>query len=42
VIELADSTAMPGFIDAHIYIAAKLPSTTNATEDWLTEAAIAN
>ncbi len=40
VIDLADSTIMPGFIDAHVHIAAKLPSTTNATEDWLTHSDI--
>ena len=31
VIDLADSTVMPGFIDAHVHITAKLPSATNAT-----------
>jgi imidazolonepropionase-like amidohydrolase len=40
VIDLADSTVMPGFIDAHIHIAAKLPSAANATEDWLTHSDI--
>jgi imidazolonepropionase-like amidohydrolase len=40
VIDLADSTVMPGFIDAHVHIAAKLPSSTNATEDWLTHSDI--
>lgn len=27
---------MPGFIDCHVHISAKLPSRTNATEDWRT------
>ncbi len=40
VIDLSDSTVMPGFIDAHIHISAKLPSRTNATEDWVTHSAI--
>ena len=40
VIDLADSTVMPGFIDAHVHIAAKLPSSSNATEDWLTHSDI--
>jgi len=31
---------MPGFIDVHIHIGAKLPSTTNATEDWVTHSAL--
>ena len=40
VIDLADSTVMPGFIDAHVHIAAKLPSSSNAIEDWLTHSDI--
>lgn len=40
VIDLMDSTVMPGFIDAHVHLAAKLPSTNNATEDWLTHSDI--
>lgn len=40
VIDLSKATVMPGFIDAHIHIGAKLPSTTNATEDWVTHSAL--
>ncbi|MFL6843998.1 MAG: amidohydrolase family protein [Allosphingosinicella sp.] len=36
VVDLSDETVMPGFIDAHVHIASKLPSRVNATEDWLT------
>jgi imidazolonepropionase-like amidohydrolase len=36
VIDLSSATVMPGFIDVHVHISAKLPSRTNATEDWLT------
>jgi len=36
VVDLSTRTVMPGFIDCHIHISAKLPSQTNATEDWLT------
>jgi imidazolonepropionase-like amidohydrolase len=40
VIDLTQSTVMPGFIDAHIHITSKLPSRVNATEDWLTHTAV--
>ncbi len=36
IIDLSHSTVMPGFIDCHVHVAAKLPSRTNAIEDWLT------
>jgi imidazolonepropionase-like amidohydrolase len=40
VIDLSQATVMPGFIDVHIHVGAKLPSTTNATEDWVTHSAL--
>jgi imidazolonepropionase-like amidohydrolase len=40
VIDLSKSTVLPGFIDVHVHIGAKLPSRTNATEDWVTHSAI--
>jgi len=39
-IELGDATLLPGFIDCHVHIAAKLPSRTNAVEDALSHSDI--
>jgi len=36
IVDLSHDTVMPGFIDCHVHISAKLPSRTNATQDWLT------
>jgi imidazolonepropionase-like amidohydrolase len=36
VMDLSKATVMPGFIDVHVHIGAKLPGHGNATEDWVT------
>jgi imidazolonepropionase-like amidohydrolase len=36
IVDLSGETVMPGFIDCHVHIGARLPSRTNAIEDWLT------
>ena len=40
VVDLSKATVLPGSIDVHVHIGAKLPSTTNATEDWVTHSAL--
>jgi imidazolonepropionase-like amidohydrolase len=40
IIDLADATVMPGFIDCHVHISTMLPSRTNATEYRLTHSDI--
>jgi imidazolonepropionase-like amidohydrolase len=40
IVDLRKATVLPGFIDCHVHIGAKLPSRVNATEDWLTHSDI--
>jgi len=40
IVDLSSATVMPGFIDCHIHMSARLPSRTNATEYWLTHSDI--
>ena len=40
VIDLSSRTVLPGFIDMHVHLGSKLPSRTNATEDWVTHSAL--
>jgi imidazolonepropionase-like amidohydrolase len=39
-VELGSATLVPGFIDCHVHVAAKLPSRTNAVEDLLSHSDI--
>jgi imidazolonepropionase-like amidohydrolase len=36
VVDLSTSTVMPGFIDCHVHVSARLPGRANAIQDWLT------
>ncbi len=40
IVDLSQATVMPGFIDCHVHVNSKLPTRTNATEDWLTHSDI--
>jgi imidazolonepropionase-like amidohydrolase len=36
IVDLSTSTVMPGFIDCHVHVSARLPGRANAIQDWLT------
>jgi len=40
IVDLSTATVMPGFIDCHVHISAKLPNRTNAAEYRLTHSAL--
>lgn len=40
IVDLSRETVMPGFIDCHIHVVARLPGKVNATEDWVTHSAL--
>ncbi|MBB6252160.1 metal-dependent hydrolase family protein [Nitrospirillum iridis] len=40
VIDMKDQTVLPGLIDCHVHISAKLPSQGNAVEDMMTHTAV--
>ncbi len=40
IIDLSNSTILPGFIDCHVHVASRLPSQTNAIEHRVTNSAI--
>ena len=40
VVDLTHDTVMPGFIDCHVHVSAKLPSRANAVEDFVTHTSL--